>query len=182
MSTKKINVANQVSKTGSVSKSKFWNKNMFRDLLSNLQGLLSEGQVTSIATQTFSATAVTELSTTPSSTTYYVCFTPDAPSNNITAGTGGAISVARYYTTINTDAGGDAFTLADGVVLGQLKKIQLIVDGGGNAVITPATLFGGTTLTMADAGDFAILKWGANGWVAIELGNAIDGVTAPVIA
>jgi hypothetical protein len=114
--------------------------------------------------------------------TGYAGFIKAAASNNITAGTGGAISITNYYTTINTDAGGDAFTLANGDIVGQLKKIQLIVDGGGNAVITPASLSGGTTITMADAGDFALLEWNGTAWVAVELGNAADGVTAPVIA
>jgi len=97
-----------------------------------------------------------------------------AAQNNITAGTGGAISVANYLTTINTDAGGDAFTLANGIQRGQLKKIQLVVDGGGDAVITPATpmVFGYTTITMNDAGDFVILQWSGSAWFCIENSGA----------
>lgn len=87
--------------------------------------------------------------------------------NDIAAGTGGAISVANYLTTINTDAGGDAFTLADGQS-GQLKKILLVVDGGGDAVITPANLSGGTTITMDDAADYVILQFNGTDWVVIE--------------
>ena len=116
----------------------------------------------------------------PSST--YVPFIPIAALENITAGTGGAISITAYYTTINTDAGGDTFTLADGVVKGQIKKIQLIVDGGGDGVLTPTNLAGGTTITFADAADFAILAWAGSEWQTIELGNDADGVTAPVLA
>lgn len=103
--------------------------------------------------------------------------------DNIAAAAGGAISIVTYYTTINTDAGGDAFTLADGSVKGQLKKIHLITDGGGDAVIT-VTLSAGTTLTMADAGDFAILMWAGAGtsWFPIELGNTVDGISAPVVS
>lgn len=101
---------------------------------------------------------------------------------NIAAGAGGAISVAEYYTSISTDAGGDAFTLANGTFVGQLKKIQLIVDGGGNGVVTPANLAGGTTITFADAGDFCILVWDGTDWVAVELGNDADGATAPALA
>lgn len=102
--------------------------------------------------------------------------------NNIAAGAGGAIAITNYYTTINSDAGGDAFSLANGDIVGQLKKIQFIIDGGGDAVITPTSLAGGTTITMADAGDFCILQWSSTVWVAIELGNDADGVTAPVLA
>ena len=92
----------------------------------------------------------------------------------------GAITTAEYYSEVTT-TGADAFTLADGTVIGQLKKIQLIVDGG-VATLTPTTLVNGTTITYADAGDFAILMWIAAGWTEVELGNAADGATTPVIA
>lgn len=103
-------------------------------------------------------------------------------SEDIAAGTGGAINVTSFYTSISTDAGGDAFTLADGAVIGQLKKIKLIVDGGGDGTLTPTNLSGGTTITFADAGDYALLLWNGTDWVAIELGNDADGATAPVLA
>ncbi len=92
----------------------------------------------------------------------------------------GAVTVDEYYTAVTT-TGADALTLADGLKIGQLKKIQLIVDGG-DGTLTPTTLSGGTTITFADAGDYAILMWTADGWVAIELGNDADGATAPVLA
>lgn len=95
-------------------------------------------------------------------------FFPTAAQNDIVAGTGGAISVTNYLTTINTDAGGDAFTLADGTQVGQLKKILLVVDGGGDAVITPANLAAGTTITMNDANDYVILIWNGTDWAALE--------------
>ena len=63
--------------------------------------------------------------------TQIAAFYPQIAQDNITAGTGGAIAVTNYLTTINTDAGGDAFTLANGTVKGQMKKILLVVDGGG---------------------------------------------------
>lgn len=90
------------------------------------------------------------------------------PQNDIAAGTGGAIPVTNYLTTINTDAGGDAFTLANGTRVGQLKKILLVVDGGGNAVITPANLAAGTTITFNDATDYVVLTWGGTEWFVIE--------------
>jgi len=96
-------------------------------------------------------------------------FYPQVAQNNITAGTGGAIIVTNYLTTINTDAGGDAFTLANGVQIGQMKKILLVVDGIGDGVVTPATAFaGGTTATFNDAGDYLILQWSGTDWVVLE--------------
>jgi hypothetical protein len=98
--------------------------------------------------------------------TYY----PSVAQNDIAAGTGGAILVTNYLTTINTDAGGDAFTLANGTVVGQMKKILLVVDGGGDGVVTPATAFfgGATTATFGDATDYLILRWNGTAWVVLE--------------
>jgi hypothetical protein len=96
-------------------------------------------------------------------------FYPSVVQDNITAGTGGAIPVTNYLTTINTDAGGDAFTLANGTQIGQMKKILLVVDGGGDGVITPTTAFaGGTTATFNDAGDYVILQWSGTAWLVLE--------------
>jgi hypothetical protein len=107
-------------------------------------------------------------------TLIFAGFFPCAVQDNIAAGSAPntPISVTNYLTTINTDAGGDTFTLADGSVNGQLKKILLVVDGGGNAVITPANLAGGTTITMNDAADYVVLMFNALSspaeWVCIE--------------
>lgn len=94
-----------------------------------------------------------------------VGFFPEATQNNITAGTGGAISVENYLTTINTDAGGDAFTLTSGAQVGQQKKIKLVADGGGDATIT---LTGYTSIVMNDAGDYVVLMWNGSAWKVIE--------------
>ena len=40
----------------------------------------------------------------------------------------------------------------------------------------------GDLLSFADAGDYALLCWNGTAWVALELGNAADGATAPVLA
>jgi hypothetical protein len=93
---------------------------------------------------------------------------PQAAQNDIPAAAGGAISVTNYLTTINTDAGGDSFTLASGTVIGQMKKILLVVDGGGNGTLNLVTGSGATTITFNDAGDFVILQWNGDEWVVLE--------------
>lgn len=108
-------------------------------------------------------------------------YIPSASQQTLAAG-GGAVNVTSYYTAGASDAGGDAWTLADGVRVGQLKKIQLITDGGGDATLTPSNLSAGTTITYADAGDYSLLRWDGANWAAIELGNDADGATAPVVA
>lgn len=92
----------------------------------------------------------------------------------------GAVTITERYTAWTT-TGADAGTMADGAQKGQVKKVQLIVDGG-DGTLTPATLTGGTTVTFADAGDFAEFMWDGSSWVVTELGNAADGATAPVLA
>lgn len=107
--------------------------------------------------------------------------TPLAAQQTLAAG-GGAVTITEYYTAGASDAGGDAWTLADGAAEGQLKKIQLVTDGGGDATLTPTTLNGGSTIVFADVGDYAILVWDSAGWTALELGNDADGTTAPVLS
>jgi len=94
---------------------------------------------------------------------------PDAIREVIAAANPGALSVAAYGSDVSADAGGDAFTLADGTVIGQLKEVSLDATAGGTAVITPATFVDGSTITMAAAGDTALLVWtGASGWRLIQ--------------
>lgn len=100
-----------------------------------------------------------------SGATAFAGFFFTAAQNNITAGTGGAISVANYLTTINTDAGGDAFTIAAGTIPGQMKKVLLVADGGGDATIT---LTGYTSIVMNDANDYVILIWSGAAWFVVE--------------
>ena len=92
----------------------------------------------------------------------------------------GAINVTSFYTAVTT-TGANALTLANGTFPGQLKKVQLIVDGG-DGTLTPTSLTGGTTITFADAGDYALLLWDGDSWIPVELGNDADGATAPVLA
>lgn len=107
-----------------------------------------------------------------------ICVAP----NNIAAGAGGAIFVDNYCTTINADADGDAFTLADGVVPGQLKKIIFVATAGGTGVVTSKFTGAGTTLTFTNAGEYAILMWNGTYWIGVELSSVITTTHAPVIA
>jgi len=92
----------------------------------------------------------------------------------------GAVNVTSFFTAVTT-TGAAAITLADGTMVGQLNKIQLIVDAG-DATLTPSNLTGGTTITFADAGDFCLLMWDGSSWRVLELNNMADGATAPVLA
>lgn len=107
-----------------------------------------------------------------------ICIAP----NNIAAGAGGAIAVDNYCTTINADADGDAFTLADGVTPGQLKKIIFVATAGGTGVVTSKFTGQGTTLTFTNAGEYAILMWNGAYWIGVELSSVINTAHAPVIS
>jgi hypothetical protein len=93
----------------------------------------------------------------------------------------GAISVANFLSTIDTSAGATAYTLAAGVVPGQLKKILLRVDNG-DATVTGAFAGASTTLTFSDAGEYALLMWDGTDWIALELTSTLNMAHAPVIS
>jgi|694.fasta_scaffold04632_17 hypothetical protein len=77
------------------------------------------------------------------------------------------VNLTSYLTRWTTTGVAQTATLADGVVAGQLKKIQMLVDGG-DGILTPANLAAGTTITFNDVNDFVILSWGGAEWFVIE--------------
>ena len=94
----------------------------------------------------------------------------------------GAANVTSYYTAWTTSST-DALTLAAGTVKGQLKKIQMIVDGGtGTLTIANPVSSSLDVWSFADAGDFIVLIWTGTAWAIIEAGNAADGATAPTVS
>ena len=66
----------------------------------------------------------------------------------------------------NTAGGAHAGALADGTN-GQIKIITMIADGG-DSVVTPANLAGGTTITFDDVGDTVTLLFTNSNWVVIS--------------
>jgi len=92
----------------------------------------------------------------------------------------GAINVTAYKTDWTTAAGAAAGTLADGTIIGQMKLIQMVVDGGGVGTLTPAN-FASTSIAFADAGDCALLQWDGSNWQVVDLFNRADGATAPAV-
>lgn len=93
----------------------------------------------------------------------------------------GAINVTSYFSAWTT-TGAQAGTLADGVRVGQLKEIQLVVDGG-DGTLTPANFADGTTITFSNAGDNVLLRWTAAGWKVLRRVNYATGAVAtPVVA
>jgi hypothetical protein len=108
----------------------------------------------------------------------YLC----AAQQTIAAGNPGAINVTSHYTDIAVDADGDAFTLADGATVGQIKKIMLSATAGGTGVVTSKFTGAATTLTFTNAGEYAILQWDGTDWIALELGSVVTLTHKPVIA
>lgn len=121
-------------------------------------------------------------STSTANTLVPVLFT--AATEVIAAGNPGAISVACYATHISADAGGDAFTLASGTVIGQRKRIYFLATAGGTGVVTGAFRGANTTLTFTNAGEYAELIWNGTDWLDIELGSTDDTniATPPVLS
>ena len=86
----------------------------------------------------------------------------------------GAVDLTNLVTELTTGAGAAAVTLADGTTSGQIKIINMVVDGGGTATVTPVTFASGTTLAFDAVAESATLVWNSTiGWVL----SADRGVT-----
>ena len=109
-------------------------------------------------------------------------FVPCFPSTVQEAKSGaGAINVTAYYTAL-TSTGAEATTLAAGTELGQMKKVQMVVDGGNSTfTIADPVTSALDVITFADVGDFCLLMWIGTAWRVLELGNDADGVSKPAI-
>ena len=70
--------------------------------------------------------------------------------------------------SLKLQSGANALTLADGTTSGQIKIINMIVDGG-DGTLTPTTFANGSTITFDAVGESATLVWNSTvGWVAIS--------------
>ncbi len=83
----------------------------------------------------------------------------------------GAVDVTSAVTKYTSGSGAEALTLADSTIVGQIKIITMVVDGGGDGTLTPGGTLGfvgsSTNIVFADAGDSVVLLWTAEGWVCI---------------
>jgi hypothetical protein len=85
----------------------------------------------------------------------------------------GAADLTNLVTELTTGAGAAAVTLADGTTSGQVKIINMIVDGGGTATVTPATFASGTSIAFDAVAESVTLVWNsAIGWVATSVKGA----------
>ena len=83
----------------------------------------------------------------------------------------GAVDLTNLVTELTT-TGADALTLADGTTSGQIKIINMIVDGG-DGTLTPVTFANGTTITFDAVAESATLVWNSTiGWVATSVQGA----------
>ena len=83
----------------------------------------------------------------------------------------GAIDLTNLVTELTT-TGADALTLADGTTSGQVKIVNMIVDGG-DGTLTPTTFANGTTITFDAVAESATLVWNSTiGWVATSVQGA----------
>ena len=83
----------------------------------------------------------------------------------------GAVDLTNLITEVTT-TGANALTLADGTTSGQVKIINMIVDGG-DGTLTPVTFANGTTITFDAVAESATLVWNSTiGWVATSVQGA----------
>lgn len=74
----------------------------------------------------------------------------------------GALSVLTALSKVATVGGAGTASLANGAE-GQFKSILFTADGG-DLVLTPANLQGGTTLTFNDVNDYVVLQFAGGKW------------------
>ncbi len=80
----------------------------------------------------------------------------------------GAVNLTTLNTNITTTGSAAALTLANGTS-GQIKILRMVVDGGGDATLTPTTKTGFSTITFNDVGDVAVLQYVTTlGWMIIS--------------
>ena len=83
----------------------------------------------------------------------------------------GAVDLTNLITELTT-TGANALTLADGTTSGQVKIVNMIVDGG-DGTLTPVTFANGTTITFDAVAESVTLVWNsAIGWVATSVNGA----------
>jgi hypothetical protein len=117
-----------------------------------------------VTTSVTSATVVTEsVQTEDGLTTIFLPYGVNSP-QEITGS--GALQVSTYQSIVNTTGGG-AYTLGDGTVIGHIKKVTMIVDGG-DATITPTNCVF-TNVTLSAVGDGVVFLWNGTDWLVLEL-------------
>ena len=83
----------------------------------------------------------------------------------------GAVDLTNLVTELTT-TGANALTLANGTTSGQMKIVNMIVDGG-DGTLTPTTFANGTTITFDAVGESVTLVWNSTiGWVASSVNGA----------
>ena len=83
-----------------------------------------------------------------------------------------ALSLNTMISELTTAGSGLAMTLANGVV-GQIKIITMVVDGGGTATLTPATFANGTTIAFDAVNETVMLVYANTiGWVVVSNSGA----------
>ena len=83
----------------------------------------------------------------------------------------GAVDLTNLVTELTT-TGANALTLADGTTSGQVKIINMIVDGG-DGTLTPTTFANGTTITFDAVAESTTLVWNSTiGWIATSVQGA----------
>lgn len=82
-----------------------------------------------------------------------------------------AIPLTADVVLFDTTLGASTSTLADGYE-GQVIQLLMTVDGG-DQVLTPANLLGGTTITYGDVGDATTLRFSSGSWAVIANNGAV---------
>lgn len=94
-------------------------------------------------------------------------------SNQALSGPGAvnAVSPITLFTSTGVD---DALTLVNGTIVGTMKTVTHVVDGG-SGVLTPASFHDGTDITFTNVGDTWTGIWTGSTWLTVGLSGAVIG-------
>lgn len=96
--------------------------------------------------------------------------------HNTKTGAGSSVELGEEtpLSILVTNATGGAFSLEDGKYVGQVKIAVVKTHDTNDAVITPDSFGGGTTVTLSAAGEGAIFVWDGSNWqLAGAFGEAV---------
>ena len=90
----------------------------------------------------------------------------------------GVANLTTAITNCESDGNNQVVSLVNSTQAGQIKIFTHVVDGG-NVRVTPATLDGGSYISLAAVGDTVVLIWNDSAWQIIG-GYTAAGLTVSV--
>ena len=107
---------------------------------------------------------------------HQMALTTEDVTASATAGAG-ALSLHSVVSFCTTASSAGNVTLADGIVVGQLKYVVLKTKVSADLVLTPDSFGAGATVTFAIAGNGVHLVWDGTNWNLLTMDESTNAIT-----